>query len=297
MYNLKSVLKRECKLSLKNQSLKKTRSIEEDTQSINFKTSNTALEKNKSEEILRTRALKKQYDLGEYKVNALLGVDFIVHKGEFVTLMGPSGSGKSTLLHLLGGLDKASNGEVILANHKLSNLNDKQATLVRRNNIGFVFQFFNLLPTLTAIENIALPFLIDGQNINKYQNRINAMLNLVGLADRANHKPDQLSGGEQQRVAIARAMVTEPAIVLADEPTGNLDSKTGKTIMDLLRKSCDEFGQTIVVVTHDPRAAAYADRIVFLRDGEIINEIKLDRAQNDNQRVKLVIEAMEEIEF
>jgi putative ABC transport system ATP-binding protein len=160
-----------------------------------------------------------------------------------------------------------------------------------------VFQFFNLLPTLTAIENIALPFLIDGQNINKYQNRINAMLNLVGLADRANHKPDQLSGGEQQRVAIARAMVTEPAIVLADEPTGNLDSKTGKTIMDLLRKSCDEFGQTIVVVTHDPRAAAYADRIVFLRDGEIINEIKLDRAQNDNQRVKLVIEAMEEIEF
>jgi putative ABC transport system ATP-binding protein len=294
---LKGVLKRECKLSLKNQSLKKTRSIEEDTQSINFKTSNTALEKNKSEEILRTRALKKQYDLGEYKVNALLGVDFIVHKGEFVTLMGPSGSGKSTLLHLLGGLDKASNGEVILANHKLSNLNDKQATLVRRNNIGFVFQFFNLLPTLTAIENIALPFLIDGQNINKYQNRINAMLNLVGLADRANHKPDQLSGGEQQRVAIARAMVTEPAIVLADEPTGNLDSKTGKTIMDLLRKSCDEFGQTIVVVTHDPRAAAYADRIVFLHDGEIINEIKLDRAQNDNQRVKLVIEAMEEIEF
>jgi len=223
--------------------------------------------------ILEAQALRKQYELGEHTVHALTGVDFVVEEGQFVAIMGASGSGKSTLLHLLGGLDKPSDGEVTLAGQRLSVLNDRQATLVRRHNVGFVFQFFNLLPTLTAEENVALPLIIDGQNLRKHQPRIDAMLELVGLADRRHHKPDQLSGGEQQRVSVARALVTEPSIVLADEPTGNLDSKTGRAIMELLRRSCDELGQTTVVVTHDPRAATYADRVVFLRDGQIIGEV------------------------
>jgi len=247
--------------------------------------------------ILQAQALRKQYRLGEHTVHALAGVDFLVEKGEFVAIMGPSGSGKSTLLHLLGGLDKPSDGEVTLAGHRLSILNDNQATLVRRRNIGFVFQFFNLLPTLTAEENIALPLIIDGQDMRKHQARIAALLELVGLTDRRQHKPDQLSGGEQQRVAIARALVTEPAIVLADEPTGNLDSKTGTAIMELLRRSCDELGQTIIAVTHDPRAAAYADRAVFLRDGQIIQEIKGAGADEIGQRLRLIVNAMEELQL
>lgn len=247
--------------------------------------------------ILQAQALRKQYSLGEHTVHALAGVNFVVEKGEFVAIMGPSGSGKSTLLHLLGGLDKPSDGEVTLADHRLSILNDNQATLVRRHNVGFIFQFFNLLPTLTAEENIALPLLIDGQDLRKHQGRIAALLELVGLTDRRHHKPDQLSGGEQQRVAIARALVTEPAIVLADEPTGNLDSKTGTAIMELLRRSCDELGQTIIAVTHDPRAAAYADRVVFLRDGQIIQEIKGAGIDEIGQRLRLIVNAMEELQL
>jgi putative ABC transport system ATP-binding protein len=230
-------------------------------------------------------------------VDALAGVDFVVEKGEFVAIMGPSGSGKSTLLHLLGGLDKPSDGEVNLAGRRLSILDDKEATLVRRHNVGFVFQFFNLLPTLTAEENVALPLIIDGQNLRKHRERIDSVLELVGLADRARHRPDQLSGGEQQRVSVARALVTEPAIVLADEPTGNLDSKTGMAIMDLLRRSCDELGQTTVVVTHDPRAAAYADRVVFLGDGKIVGTVSYDRADEMEHRLRLIMEAMEAYQF
>lgn len=247
--------------------------------------------------ILETKALRKQYQLGEHTVHALAGVDFVVEKGEFVAIMGPSGSGKSTLLHLLGGLDKPSDGEVTLAGQRLSILNDNQATLVRRHNVGFVFQFFNLLPTLTTEENVALPFIIDGQDLRKYQTRIDALLALVGLTNRRHHKPDQLSGGEQQRVSIARALVTEPAIVLADEPTGNLDSKTGTTIMELLRRSCDELGQTVVVVTHDPRAAAYADRAVFLRDGQIIGGITCDGSDDLSRRIRVIMEAMERLQL
>jgi putative ABC transport system ATP-binding protein len=243
--------------------------------------------------ILRAKSLKKKYDLGEHVVNALLGVDFEVKKGDFVALMGPSGSGKSTLLHLLGGLDRPSEGDVTLAGQQLAALNDKQATLARRHNVGFIFQFFNLLPTLTAKENVSLPLIIDGKSLRKYREKIDAALELVGLSDRADHKPDQLSGGEQQRVAIARALVTDPAIVLADEPTGNLDSKTGKAIMDLLRRSCDELGQTIVVVTHDARAAAYADRVVFLSDGEVVHDISYDGIEDMGQRVRTIIETME----
>jgi len=246
--------------------------------------------------ILETKALRKQYTMGEHQVNALVGVDFLVEKGEFVAIMGPSGSGKSTLLHLLGGLDKPSDGEVTLASHRFSILNDNQATLVRRHNVGFVFQFFNLLPTLSAEENIALPLIIDGQDLRKYQSRINTLLELVGLTDRRRHKPDQLSGGEQQRVALARALVTEPAIVLADEPTGNLDSKTGTAIMDLLRRSCDELGQTVIVVTHDPRAAAYADRAVFLKDGQIVRQVPYNDVADITQRLRIVIETMEELQ-
>jgi putative ABC transport system ATP-binding protein len=214
--------------------------------------------------------------MGEVTVDALSEVDFVVEEGEFVAVMGPSGSGKSTLLHLLGGLDKPTDGEVTLAGRKLSLLSDREVTVMRRHNVGFVFQFYNLIPTLTAEENIALPLLIDGKKLKDYQDRIDKLLDLVGLTERRHHRPDQLSGGEQQRVAIARALVTEPAIVLADEPTGNIDSKTGEGILSVLRKSCDELGQTIVLVTHDPKAASYADRVVFLRDGRIIDEVGLE---------------------
>jgi len=227
--------------------------------------------------ILEANGVSKQYQMGEVTVDALDGVDFVVEKGEFVAVMGPSGSGKSTLLHLLGGLDKSTEGEVTLGGRKLSVMSDKEVTLARRRNVGFVFQFYNLLPTLTAEENIALPLLIDGKKLKDYQSKIDELLELVGLTDRRKHKPDQLSGGEQQRVAIARAFVNDPDIVLADEPTGNLDSRAGEEIMKLLRRSCDELGQTIVVVTHDPKAASFADRIVFLKDGQIASEIKLEK--------------------
>ncbi len=246
---------------------------------------------------LEARALRKKYELGEHTVDALDGVDFVVEKAEFVAIMGPSGSGKSTLLHLLGGLEKPTDGEINLAGQRLSILSDNEATLVRRHNVGFVFQFFNLLPTLTAEENVALPLIIDGQNLRKHRARIDAMLELVGLTDRAHHRPDQLSGGEQQRVSVARALVTEPTIVLADEPTGNLDSKTGRAIMDLLRRSCDEMGQTIVVVTHDPRAAAYADRVVFLGDGQVIGEVSYDSLDEMEHRLGLLMDAMEQVQF
>jgi len=234
--------------------------------------------------ILKTSKLKKQYQMGEVKVDALAGVDFAVEQGEFVAIMGPSGSGKSTLLHLLGGLDGPSEGEVKLAGHQLSLLNDNEVTLIRRRNVGFVFQFFNLLPTLSAEENVALPLLIDGQNIKRHQHKIDSLLKLVGLAERKNHKPDQLSGGQQQRVAIARAFVTEPDIVLADEPTGNLDSRTSREILRLLRRSCDELGQTIVMVTHDAYAAGFADRIVFLMDGILVAEMTTTSNRDENIR-------------
>jgi putative ABC transport system ATP-binding protein len=230
--------------------------------------------------ILETQQVSKQYQMGEVTVDALAGVDFIMEEGEFVAIMGPSGSGKSTLLHLLGGLDGPSDGEVALAGRQLSKLSDNQITLIRRRNVGFIFQFFNLLPTLTAGENIALPLLIDGQNVKKHKQKIDQLLELVGLADRRRHKPDQLSGGQQQRVAIARAFVTDPAIVLADEPTGNLDSKTGDEILVLLRRSCDELGQTIVVVTHDAKAASFADRVTFLMDGQIVDHLIVFDLQN-----------------
>jgi putative ABC transport system ATP-binding protein len=246
--------------------------------------------------VLEAKEVRKQYKMGEHLVNALDGVDFQVEKGEFVAIMGPSGSGKSTLLHLLGGLDGPTEGNIILAGQPLAKLSERKATLVRRHNVGFVFQFFNLLPTLSAEENILLPVIIDGKDQRKYKERLNSLLELVGLSDRRHHKPDQLSGGEQQRVAIARALVTEPAILLADEPTGNLDSKTGTAIMELLKRSCDELDQTVIVVTHDAKAAAYADRVIFLRDGVIVQELKPAESMPLAERLRGIMGTMEKLE-
>jgi putative ABC transport system ATP-binding protein len=251
--------------------------------------------------VLLAENLTKEYHLGKHSVQALNRVNFVVEKGEFVAIMGPSGSGKSTLLHLIGGLDKPSSGEITLAGYKLGQLNDKQLTLLRRRNVGFVFQFFNLLPTMSAEENIILPVLIDGQSTHNFKPRLDTLFELVGLVDRRRHKPDQLSGGEQQRVALARALITQPAIVLADEPTGNLDTKTGNVIMELLRRSRDELGQTVVIVTHDPRAASFADRIVFLRDGQIVNDMRFEASEvgekiDRTSKLRLIIDEMEKLE-
>ncbi len=246
--------------------------------------------------VLETKDLHKRYMLGELSVSALSGVDFVVQEGEFVAIMGPSGSGKSTLLHLIGGLDKPSDGEVTLAGQRLSLLKEKESTLLRRRNVGFVFQFFNLLPTLTAEEHVLLPLIIDGKNPAKYEDKLKELLDLVGLLERRKHKPDQLSGGEQQRVAIARALITQPAILLADEPTGNLDTKTGTTIMELLQRSCRELRQTVIVVTHDPRAASYAQRVIFLRDGLIVCEYEPAADVPLPEKISGIMSTMQELE-
>lgn len=243
--------------------------------------------------ILEAKSIRKQYQLGQVSVDALAGVDFAVNEGEFVAIMGPSGSGKSTLLQLLGGLDQPIDGEITLAGKRLSKLNDDAITLVRRRNVGFIFQSYNLVPTLTAEENIALPLMIDGKKLEEHQDRIDELLRVVDMTDRRDHKPDELSGGQQQRVAIARAFVTNPSIVLADEPTGNLDSKNGEEILKLLRRSCDTLGQTIIMVTHDPKAASYADRIVFLKDGSVFGELALDGARGETAAILERLKALE----
>ncbi len=227
--------------------------------------------------ILEARDLVKRYRLGDGQVDALRGVSLSVNKGEFVAIMGASGSGKSTMLHLLGGLDLPTSGDVVIDGLNLAALDEEHRTLTRREKTGFVFQFFNLIPLLSVRENVALPFLIAGDPIGPHQARVNELLELVGLTAMADHKPDQLSAGEQQRVALARALATAPAILLADEPTGNLDYTTGAEILGLLWNSCEQLGQTIILVTHDARAAAYADRVFVLRDGAILDEVELGR--------------------
>lgn len=219
--------------------------------------------------ILQASQLVKEYQMGDVTVQALRGVDFVVNKGEFIAIMGASGSGKSTLLHLLGGLDSPSDGEVTLAGKRLAQLSDNDLTLIRRREVGFIFQFFNLLPMLTAAENVALPLLIDSRKIEDFTPKVDELLNLVGLSDRRDHRPHQLSGGQQQRVAIARALVTDPAIILADEPTGNLDSASGAEVLNILRRACDDKQQTIIMVTHDNQAAKVADHVVRLKDGVV----------------------------
>jgi putative ABC transport system ATP-binding protein len=229
--------------------------------------------------ILEARNLTKTYRLGGREVEALRGVSLRVRRGEFVALMGPSGSGKSTLLQLLGGLDRPTSGEVVLDGQVISHLGDAQATRLRREKTGFVFQFFNLIPLLDVYENVALPFTIAGVDPRHGDAaaRIHAVLTLVDLLGRERNRPDQLSAGEQQRVALARALVSRPAILLADEPTGNLDYATGGQILGQLWRSCDELGQTIVLVTHDARAASHADRVLVVGDGKIRDEIELGR--------------------
>ena len=244
-------------------------------------------------DVLQTTGLRKQYQMGEVAVDALRGVDFVVRQGEFVAIMGPSGAGKSTLLHLMGGLDTPSDGDVVLGGKRLAHLSDDEITIVRRRQVGFIFQFFNLLPTLTAAENVALPLLIDGKRIEEYAGRVDELLDLVGLGERRDHRPDQLSGGEQQRVAIARAFVNEPKIVLADEPTGNLDSRSGTVVLELLRRACKELDATVVMVTHDPRAASYADRAVFLRDGRVVRELAPSDEGHSPQEIMDVMAELE----
>ena len=218
---------------------------------------------------IETRGLCKHYGSGATAVRALDDVDFVAERGEFVAIMGPSGSGKSTLLHVLGGLEAPTSGEVTVAGRRVDGADDRDLTRLRRGHLGFIFQFFNLLPSLSATENVYLPALIARDRSGDMEERAVALLERVGLADRATHTPSELSGGQQQRVSIARALFLEPEIVLADEPTGNLDSRSGGEVLAILRDIASVDGRTVVMVTHDPAAAAIADRVVFLRDGRI----------------------------
>jgi putative ABC transport system ATP-binding protein len=220
--------------------------------------------------LITATSLARSYGDGEATVHALAGVDVAFPPGAFTAIMGPSGSGKSTLMHLLAGLDRATSGSVVLDGTELAGLPDKELTALRRDKIGFVFQSFNLLPVLTAEENILLPLSIAGRRPDPAW--LETLVDTVGLRPRLGHRPAELSGGQQQRVAVARALASRPAVVFADEPTGNLDSKTSAEVMTLLRRSVDEFGQTIVMVTHDPRAAGYADRLIELEDGSIVRD-------------------------
>jgi len=213
----------------------------------------------------------KIYGSGDTEVRALDDVTVSFQRGQFTAIMGPSGSGKSTLMHCLAGLDRLSSGHVMIGETNLSDLSEKELTLLRRKQVGFVFQAFNLIPTLTALENITLP--LDLGRAKPDPTLLNDVITAVGLSDRLSHKPSELSGGQQQRVAVARALASRPDVIFADEPTGNLDSQTGAEILEFMRRAVNEFGQTIVMVTHDPVAAAYADRVLFLADGKIVSEL------------------------
>ncbi len=239
-----------------------------------------------SSAVVAALGLCRRYGEGETAVDALRGVSLDVPKGQLTAVMGPSGSGKSTLMHILAGLDRATSGEVWIAGTELSGLNDTELTKLRREHIGFIFQFFNLLPMLNAEENVLLPISIAGEKVDRKW--ADDLMEQIGLADRRSHRPSELSGGQQQRVAIGRALVTRPTIVFADEPTGNLDSKTSGEILELLERSVRELEQTIVMVTHDSRAAAIADRVLFLDDGLIVREARDISAHE-------IVAAMEEL--
>jgi putative ABC transport system ATP-binding protein len=232
----------------------------------------------------RATALTKIYGSGDTRVTALDSVDVEIVTGRYTAIMGPSGSGKSTLMHCLAGLDSVSSGQVWIGDVELSKLSDKKLTSLRRDAVGFVFQAFNLVPTLTALENITLPLDIAGRKPD--QGWLDTVIDTVGLRDRLTHRPSELSGGQQQRVACARALASRPTIVFADEPTGNLDSRSGAEVLGFLRRSVDEFGQTIVMVTHDPGAASYADRVLFLADGRIVDEMQEPSAEKVLERMK-----------
>jgi len=230
--------------------------------------------------------VSRRYGEGDAAVDALRGVTVDIPEGQFTAVMGPSGSGKSTLMHILAGLDRPTDGSVTIAGREITTMGDQELTLLRREHIGFIFQFFNLLPMLTAEENIVLPLRLAGQKVDRAW--VDEILGKVGLDDRREHRPVQLSGGQQQRVAIARALVSKPTVMFADEPTGNLDSHTGEEILGLMRESVETYGQTTVMVTHDSRAAAMADRILFLADGRIVR----DQAQTSAADV---LQAMNEV--
>jgi putative ABC transport system ATP-binding protein len=219
--------------------------------------------------IIETADLSKVYKLGEVEVEVLKEINLTVNRGEFVSIMGPSGSGKSTLLYLIGGLDQPTSGSIKIKGKELSTMKDREESILRRRELGFVFQFYNLIPNLTVAENIMLPILLDGKRLKTESARLERVLADVGLSDRRHHTPRELSGGQQQRVAIARALVNEPEIILADEPIGNLDSKTGREIMELLRRINRDYGKTIVQVTHSQEAAGYGERIIHVRDGKV----------------------------
>lgn len=228
--------------------------------------------------------LTKVYGSGDTQVHALAGVSAEFARGEFTAIMGPSGSGKSTLMHCLAGLDAASSGAVLIGATDLTTLSDKQMTQLRRDRIGFVFQAFNLVPTLTALENITLPLDITGRRAD--QQWLDTVVDRLGLRDRLDHRPGELSGGQQQRVACARALAGQPEIIFGDEPTGNLDSRSSGEVLSILRAAVDEFHQTVVIVTHDPRAASFADRVVFLADGQIVDELREPTAESVLDRMK-----------
>ena len=236
--------------------------------------------------VVAARDLTRRYGEGDTAVDALRGVSLAVDKGSLLAVMGPSGSGKSTLMHILAGLDRPTSGQAWIDASEITQLGDTQLTKLRRRHIGFVFQFFNLLPMLTAEENVVLPLELAGRKPEREW--VAELLAKVGLSDRRRHRPAELSGGQQQRVAIARALVTKPTVLFADEPTGNLDSKTGAEILELLRGAVDSFGQTTVMVTHDPNAAVIADRILFLADGLVVKDLGRSSAHE-------VLAAMEEV--
>jgi putative ABC transport system ATP-binding protein len=236
--------------------------------------------------VVTAHEITRRYGEGDTAVDALAGVDLEVEQGKLTAVMGPSGSGKSTLMHILAALDRPTTGYVTIAGTRLGQLSDKEITKIRRKHIGFIFQFFNLLPMLTAEENLVLPLSLAGAKPDKAF--FDDLVKRVGLADRLTHRPSELSGGQQQRVAIARALVSRPTVVFADEPTGNLDSKTGGEILDLLHDSVESYGQTMVMVTHEARAAAYADRILFLADGLIVKDLGAADEQRILETVKEV---------
>lgn len=223
-------------------------------------------------EILRVENLCKTYGKGKNEVKALDNVSFTVKKGEFIAIIGPSGSGKSTLLHILGGVDKPTSGKVFMDDNDVYVQNDEQLAIFRRRQVGLIYQFYNLIPILNVVENMTLPLKLDGRKVN--EERVNELLELLGLAERKNHLPGQLSGGQQQRVSIGRALINAPVLVLADEPTGNLDSKSSQEIIELLKYSNKKYGQTLILITHDENIALQANRIIRIADGKIVSDEK-----------------------
>ena len=223
-------------------------------------------------EILRVENLCKTYGKGKNEVKALNNISFTVNKGEFIAIIGPSGSGKSTLLHILGGVDKPTSGKVFMDDNDVYVQNDEQLAIFRRRQVGLIYQFYNLIPILNVVENMTLPLKLDGQKVN--DERVEELLEILGLAERKNHLPSQLSGGQQQRVSIGRALINAPALVLADEPTGNLDSKSSQEIIELLKYSNKKYGQTLILITHEENIALQADRIIRIADGKIVSDEK-----------------------